>query len=1185
VPSIIPSPGSPGIDPNFTTTVTIREAYAVPAGTTYFTTSLELMYHRADYSQSGASLPWGSVLFVNNGTLWNRCLNGYVGTIIASQNFDYITNNGLMVAEAPTGQAHAINVYSTFQGLTNNGQIYAISYERGAITIQDWGYGDIVNNGLIAAQRIIAAPEPAHLVYKSFAIVRFNGGQVMNGESGSILSEGQMPAAIWLMRGHIRAPGQPEAADIHNAGLIETVSTDARYASTGLILLSAWHERMLVVNSGTIRAEVAIATDSYDPIPGLQGLKMVTNLAQGVIDGAIALTFCDEIIVNRGLIDGEIDAAAGNDLIDNSGTITGLVDLGAGADLYLGAGAAAAVRVLGGAGTDLLIGGGGADRLEGGDGNDWLQGGGGADLLIGGAGADRFVIAALGDSSAGAADTIQGFESGVDKIDLTAIAPVSVNLSTSAGVTTITANAAGGSAVVRVEGTVTLADLLLAANGSVLEGTANADTLSATGAIREIHGGDGDDLLSGSAGNDILDGGTGADIMRGGLGDDIYYVDNPLFENNNYVEAVTDRVIEFDGEGIDEVRVSVAYDLPDGVENLTFTGLGELRVEGNRLDNVMVGNAVYNIFAGGDGDDVLIGAGGGDSLEGGLGADRFVYHAVGDSIAGAFDTIFSFESGTDKIDLSALAVTSIGWTSSTDWLLSTTHMVTIETSGGPMTIAVRGPSLAMSDFVSFFEPDQQLTGTPGNDTLIGGTGNDTLNGLGGADWMIGKQGNDTYFVDNAGDVVEELANEGRDTVYSGVSYVLGADQHVEVISTSSHAATSAINLTGNILVNTLAGNAGANVLNGGGGADFMHGYAGNDIYYVDHALDKMFESAGAGTDMVYTSVSYTLAAGQHVENLSTISHGATNAINLTGNSFNNTLIGNAGANILNGGGGNDTLQGLGGNDTYYVDSADLVIEAAAGGSDVIYTSVSYALGAGVHVEALSTANTGATTAINLTGNSFNNHLVGNAGANILNGGGGNDTLQGLGGNDTYFINVASVQVLEGAGGGADLVYSSVSYTLGAAAQVETLSTVSHGAVNAINLTGNAFNNTIIGNAGANVLDGKGGNDTLQALGGADTFAFTTALGAGNVDLILNYSVADDTIWLDDAVFTGLGLGALNANAFVTGPAAADADDRIIYNSATGALLFDADGNGAGGAIQFASIGTGLSLTAGDFAVI
>jgi len=107
----------------------------------------------------------------------------------------------------------------------------------------------------------------------------------------------------------------------------------------------------------------------------------------------------------------------------------------------------------------------------------------------------------------------------------------------------------------------------------------------------------------------------------------------------------------------------------------------------------------------------------------------------------------------------------------------------------------------------------------------------------------------------------------------------------------------------------------------------------------------------------------------------------------------------------------------------------------------------------------------------------------------------------------------------------------------------------------------------------------------MSFGGTDTFAFTTALGATNVDRIADFNVVDDTIALDDAVFTGLATGALAAGAFVNGTAAADADDRIVYNSATGQILFDADGNGAGAAVLFATVSAGTVLTASDFTVI
>ena len=69
------------------------------------------------------------------------------------------------------------------------------------------------------------------------------------------------------------------------------------------------------------------------------------------------------------------------------------------------------------------------------------------------------------------------------------------------------------------------------------------------------------------------------------------------------------------------------------------------------------------------------------------------------------------------------------------------------------------------------------------------------------------------------------------------------------------------------------------------------------------------------------------------------------------------------------------------------------------------------------------------------------------------------------------------------------------------------------------------------------------------------------------------------------MFAGLATGALAAGAFNTGASASEADDRIVYNAATGALLFDADGNGAGAAVQFATIAAGLPMAASEFMVI
>jgi serralysin len=157
-------------------------------------------------------------------------------------------------------------------------------------------------------------------------------------------------------------------------------------------------------------------------------------------------------------------------------------------------------------------------------------------------------------------------------------------------------------------------------------------------------------------------------------------------------------------------------------------------------------------------------------------------------------------------------------------------------------------------------------------------------------------------------------------------------------------------------------------------------------------------------------------------------------------------------------------------------------------------------------------------------------------------------------------------------GGTDTVYASVSFNLAPTGFAENLTLTGASAINA---TGNGLANTLTGNAAANTLTGAGG---------ADSFVFASALGGGNVDAISDFSVADDTVVLNNAVFTGLAAGTLAASAFVIGSAAADADDRIIYDSATGQLYFDADGAGGADQVLFATLTAGLALTNNDFIV-
>jgi Ca2+-binding RTX toxin-like protein len=157
--------------------------------------------------------------------------------------------------------------------------------------------------------------------------------------------------------------------------------------------------------------------------------------------------------------------------------------------------------------------------------------------------------------------------------------------------------------------------------------------------------------------------------------------------------------------------------------------------------------------------------------------------------------------------------------------------------------------------------------------------------------------------------------------------------------------------------------------------------------------------------------------------------------------------------------------------------------------------------------------------------------------------------------------------------------------LGANVSVEFISTILHAAATAIDLTGNGLDQTISGNAGVNRLDGGGGDDILSGLDGNDAFVFTATPVAGNHAALSDFQSGADRIELDHGAFTGLAAGALASGAFVTGTAAQDADDRIIFDAATGVVYYDSDGTGAAAAVQFATLQPGATLTSSDVFVI
>jgi serralysin len=254
---------------------------------------------------------------------------------------------------------------------------------------------------------------------------------------------------------------------------------------------------------------------------------------------------------------------------------------------------------------------------------------------------------------------------------------------------------------------------------------------------------------------------------------------------------------------------------------------------------------------------------------------------------------------------------------------------------------------------------------------------------------------------------------------------------------------------------------------------------------------------------------------------------------IDGGAGNDRMEGGDGNDTIDGGAGSDRMVGGDGNDTYHVDSpGDVVTEAHShygpfklyyDGIDTVVASVDYALPFVVeHLVLVS-----GTLPLDGTGNELNNVITGNDGINTLTGLAGEDTLVGGGGNDT-----------------------------------------------------------LVGGLDGDILRGGPGGDTLTGGPDGDLFVFDTAPEKGNPDAITDFSVVDDRIWLDDAVFTALGpRGPLATRMFYVGSAARDADDRIIYDPTTGALTYDANGSAPGGSVAIATLSQGLALTAADFSVV
>src|SRR5688572_1035821 len=222
-------------------------------------------------------------------------------------------------------------------------------------------------------------------------------------------------------------------------------------------------------------------------------------------------------------------------------------------------------------------------------------------------------------------------------------------------------------------------------------------------------------------------------------------------------------------------------------------------------------------------------------------------------------------------------------------------------------------------------------------------------------------------------------------------------------------------------------------------------------------------------------------------------------------------------------------------------------------------------------------------------------ITGTSGADTLADTSGNDTINGLAGNDTVNGGSGGTDVVNGGDGRDTLAFMAatsavvVDFVAGTAGNTSftNIERVITGDFND-RLTGNASAQNLTARAGADTLAGGGGIDTLWGGSGADTFVFRET-GTANADSIADWTSGSDTLLLDGAIMTALGAnGDFSAGdarfwASSTGTAH-DADDRIIYETDTRQIWYDADGNGGGARQLIATLQAGATFAATDIAV-
>jgi len=513
----------------------------------------------------------------------------------------------------------------------------------------------------------------------------------------------------------------------------------------------------------------------------------------------------------------------------------------------------------------------------------------------------------------------------------------------------------------------------------------------------------------------------------------------------------------------------------------------------------------------------------------------------------------------------------------------------------------------LSDVLTGNEQNNTLKGGAGGDQIFAGFGNDAVTGGLGSDFLAGGFGNDRIiYSGSASGVNVDLRSNSE-----GLQSAFGGEAEGDTISGFESVKGSAHGdvLRGNNQSNVLIGRDGDDVITGGGGNDLISGGGGADTLSGGNGRDmlKYSQSVSAVTvNLTSDNAGFQSASGGHADG--DIISGFDN---VKGSRFDDTITGDDGRNSLKGGDGADTISGGGGNDSIRGDAGADILSGGDGFDRLIYQGSTDGVTVDLRVDQNGFQSVSGGDAEGdvvsgferVTGSDCDDTLIGHAGENVISGRGGDDLIRGSDDEDKLY-----------GGDGFDTVdYSASSF--GITVDLRTGADGKQWTDEADVLSG--FE-AVIGSDHDDVLTVGLEASTLHGGDGSDLFVFASLLNIESVHTIQDFKVTDDTIGLNSLIFSDVfeavgegeggeeGEGEFGEGEFIEGEGvegeggadetslsedrfvanatgeAETADQRIIYNSTTGVLSYDGDGNGVVEALQIAQLDAGLDLNTGHF---